>query len=102
MGNPETSPTLHVNSVVVASLDQVSSDLGGQTVLLSMRSAMYYGFEGIGSRLWELVQSPARVGDVCEAIATEYDVDAARAEFDTLAFLRQLLEKGLLEVRSGA
>lgn len=93
---------LTLESIVVASGDQVSSDLAGETVLLSMTSARYFGLGGVGSRIWSLVQSPVRVADVCAAIKNEYDVDAARAEADTMAFLNQLAEKGLLEVRSGA
>lgn len=88
-------------SIVVAGKDQVSSDLAGETVLLSMTSAHYYGFEGVGSRIWELVQQPARVSDLCATIMQEYDVTAERCEADVLAFLRSLDGKGLIEVRGG-
>ena len=87
---------------MVASQDQVSSDLAGETVLLSMTTAKYYGFEGVGSRIWELVQAPVRVSEVSATIAQEYEVEAGRAESDTLTFLGQLVQKGLLEVRGGA
>jgi hypothetical protein len=94
-----TSIALH--SIVVAGKDQVSSDLAGETVLLSMSSAHYYGFEGVGSRIWELVAEPMRVSDICNAIGNEYDVTAERCEADVLGFLRALDEKGLIEVRGG-
>ena len=87
-----------IESIVVASPDQVSSDLAGETVLLSMTSARYYGFEGVGSRIWELVSTPARVGDICATISQEYDVTPERCAADVLAFLRDLAMKGLLEV----
>jgi len=67
-----------------------------------MKTAKYYGFEGVGSRIWALAQSPIAVADICTTIALEYEVEPERAESDTLAFLSQLLDKGLLEVRSGA
>jgi hypothetical protein len=89
------------DSIVVASPDQVSSDLAGETVLLSMASARYYGLEGIGSRIWELVGTPTRVADVCDAITAEYDVTPERCEADVLAFLRDLAAKELIEVRVG-
>jgi hypothetical protein len=92
---------LSTQSIVVAGKDQVSSDLAGETVLLSMSSAHYYGFEGVGSRIWELIAEPMRVSDVCNMIGIEYDVTPERCEADVLGFLRALDEKGLIEVRGG-
>ncbi len=93
--------SITTRTIVAAGKDQVSSDLAGETVLLSMTSAHYYGFEGVGSRIWELIQQPMRVADVCATVASEYDVTPDRCESDVLAFLRALDEKGLLEVRGG-
>jgi len=88
-------------SVVCASDQQVSSDLAGESVLLSLETARYFGLPGVGSRIWELLRAPVRVSDICAAITSEYDVTPERCEADTLDFLRRLLEKGLLEVRGG-
>ena len=88
-------------STVVASKDQVSSDLAGETVLLSMQSAMYYGLDEVASRIWELVRDPIRVSEVRDAILSEYDVEPDRCEADVLTFLRELAAKGLIEVSNG-
>jgi len=93
---------ISTDSIVVATKDQVSSDLAGETVLLSMRSAIYYGLDEVASRIWELVREPTRVSEVRDAITREYDVDPERCEADVLAFLRALADKGLIEVADGA
>jgi hypothetical protein len=93
-GNREISPT----SMVVATKDQVSADIGGETILLSMNSAMYYGMESVASLIWSLLREPIRVSDICDAIVGEYDVEKNRCEADLLAFLRALAEKDLIEV----
>jgi len=89
-------------SIVVATKDQVSSDLAGETVVLSMQSAMYYGLDQVGSRVWELVREPIRVSDILDAIMNEYDVEPEQCEADVRAFLGELAAKGLIEVRDGA
>lgn len=94
--------TITLDSIVVASRDQVSSDLAGDTVLLSMTSAKYYGFAGVGSRIWALVATATPVRTVCDAIAAEYDVERAECEADVIGFLDQCVKSGLVEVRSGA
>lgn len=88
-------------SIVRASDHQVSSDLAGETVLLSLDTARYFGLPGVGSRIWSLLRAPVRVSEICAAITSEYDVSAERCEADTIHFLRQLLEKGLIEVQGG-
>lgn len=93
---------LSLSTIVAASRDQVSSDLAGETVLLSLTSAQYHGFSGVGARIWELIKEPVAVRAVCEAIVAEFDVSRERCEADVLAFLAQCHERGLIEVRSGA
>ena len=95
-------PIIHPGSVVVASKDQVASDLAGETVLLSMKTARYYGLANVGARIWSLVQEPVTVKSICQTIAREYDVTADRCESDVLTFLEKMAEQGLVEVRSGA
>jgi hypothetical protein len=96
-----TPPPLTLSSTVVASDNQVSSDLAGETVLLSLENARYFGFAGAGSRIWELIASPTRVADLCATLVREYDVQPDQCESDVLGFLRALEARGLLEVRGG-
>lgn len=102
MADHNTKQDITPDSIVVAGPEQVSSDLAGETVLLSMTSARYYGLEGIGSRVWELVSAPTLVSRICETIVAEYDVTPERCEADVLAFLREMAAKELIEVRGGA
>ncbi|HEU4993251.1 MAG TPA: lasso peptide biosynthesis PqqD family chaperone [Gemmatimonadaceae bacterium] len=104
MTSPAQNETrdLSTRSIVVAAKDQVSSDLGGETILLSMENAMYYGLDEVGSRIWELVREPVRVSDIRDVIADEYDVDVDRCEADVLAFLREMIAKGLVQIADGA
>ena len=92
---------IHPGTIVVASDDQVSSDLAGETVLLSMKTAHYYGLADVGAHIWSLVQTPTSVSDICTVIAREYDVSPAQCQADVVRFLENLAEHGLVEVRSG-
>ena len=93
---------ISLNSVVAATKEQVSSDLAGETVVLSMQSAMYYGMDELGSRIWELVRDPIQVASIVDAIVDEYDVERDRCEADVRAFLADLAAKGLIEVKDAA
>jgi hypothetical protein len=88
-------------SFVVASRDQVGSDLGGETVLLGLKSARYYGLQDVGARIWELLQTPIAVANICETICREYDVSPDQCEVDVIRFLDDLAGNELIEVRGG-
>jgi hypothetical protein len=101
MTTPDAPHSITLSSIVVASKDQVASDLAGEVILLSLTTAMYYGLNQVGARVWELVREPARVADVRDVIAREYEVEVQEAERDLLELLRQLAGAGLIEVRDG-
>lgn len=85
-------------STVVASSNQVSSDLGGEVAILDLKGGKYYGLDEVGARVWELIQKPAAVSEVQAAIVEEYDVEPALAQRDVLALLQRLAEEELIEV----
>lgn len=92
---------ISAGSIVVASKNQVASDLAGETVLLSMTTAHYYGLADVGARIWELIREPTTVSAICSVISNEYDVTPDRCEADVIQFLRDLASNGLIEVSSG-
>jgi hypothetical protein len=93
--------SIDVDSFVVASRNQVASDLAGETVLLSMTTAHYYGLADVGARIWELLREPIRVSAICSVVTSEYDVTPERCEEDVILFLKDLASNGLIEVSSG-
>ncbi|MFN3075564.1 MAG: PqqD family protein [Alphaproteobacteria bacterium] len=87
-------------SVVVARSGMPSASVSGETVLLSLENDEYYGMGLVGSRIWERIAVPIRVGDLCGLLAEVYDATPATIEADVLVFLKSLAAKGLLEIRS--
>jgi hypothetical protein len=91
---------LSPESVVVVSKDQMASDVAGETVILGLTAGRYYGLDAVGARVWQLIQTPARLADVRNTIVAEYDVEPQRCEADLLALLQKMADTGLIEVRS--
>jgi hypothetical protein len=91
---------LDARSVVVASKDQLASEIGGETVILGLSAGRYYGVDSVGGRIWQLVQEPASVAELQQRIVAEYEVEPERCEADLLRILQQMIDAGLVEVRS--
>ncbi len=101
MASTEPPRAISTTSVVVAAQDQVSSDLAGEAVILSLQTGRYYGLDAVGSRIWELVRTPTRVAAIRDAILQQYDVAPDRCEHDVLNVLHQLAAEGLVEISDG-
>lgn len=99
MTGSEAERTITTSSIVTAAKGQVSSDLAGEVVLLSLETGMYYGLDQVGVRVWELMKDPVRVADLCAAIVREYDVEAEQCERDVLELVHQMATAGLIEVK---
>jgi hypothetical protein len=85
-------------SSVVAAKDPVSCDLDGEAVILSVRNGIYYGLDGVGARVWSIVQEPRTVDEIRNILLKEYDVEADRCERDLLDLLQELAANGLIEI----
>ena len=88
------------DSIVVVSQDQVSSDLAGESVILNLKNGTYYGLNELGSVIWEFIQEPKTVADICENILQDYEVDAQTCSSSVQALLVDLVDAQLVEIRN--
>jgi Coenzyme PQQ synthesis protein D (PqqD) len=89
-------------STVVAAEDQVSCNLASEAVVLDLRAGVYYGLNTVGARIWNLIQEPKTVRQICEAIVEEFDVAPDRCQRDLVVILSDLATRGLIKVEDAA
>jgi hypothetical protein len=90
--------TLASTSVVAAATDQISCDLGGEEVILDLRSGVYYGLDVVGARIWRLVQQPLSVSDITDVVMSEFEVGQEECESDLRDFLATMIQHGLVGI----
>lgn len=81
---------------ICAISDQVSSDLDGETIVLNLASGQYFGLEGVGGDVWELLQKPTTIQAVCTEIQQRYEVEPHTCEADVTTLVTELLREGLV------
>ena len=87
-----------LDSIVVATKDQVSADLSGEAAILNLTSGIYYGLNEVGASIWKIIQEPKIVREIKETILHEFDVEPDQCEADVMALLNELLSRGLVEI----
>jgi hypothetical protein len=85
-------------SVVVATRDHLSAELGGEAVILDLSGGSYYGLNEVGAHIWGLLSTPTRVEEICTRVEEEFEVDPDRCREAVLQLLREMVGAGLIEV----
>ena len=93
-----TKITMAPNTTVTQTKELVSSDLDGETVLMSIETGKYYNMDPIGSRIWALIEEPLSVSKLCDILLGEFKVDREQCEKEVLTFLNKLTEDNLIQV----
>ena len=94
--------TISKSSIVLASKDNLSSELNGETIILDKKSGVYYGLNSVGAKIWNLIQEPKEVVEIRDAILAKYQIESERCESDILKLLEELAAEGLIEVQDEA
>lgn len=71
-------------------------EVDGELVLLSVQKNSYFGTDPVGTRVWQLLESPRTRQDLCAVLIKEYEVDADQCARDLRPFLDELQAEGLV------
>jgi Coenzyme PQQ synthesis protein D (PqqD) len=99
---PSDSEPIQLDCTLVASADQLSSDVNSEAVILDLKSGIYFGLNQVGARVWELLQEPRTVAEIRDQLLDAFDVEPQRCERELLDLLEHLRAERLVEVRHGA
>ncbi|HET6175532.1 MAG TPA: PqqD family protein [Candidatus Sulfotelmatobacter sp.] len=99
--------TLLIDETFVRSQSVVARVVAGETLIVPVRAkvgdlASIYSFNGTGSLIWKLLESPKSLAELATAVAQEYDVEPALAERDVTAFVSEMKSVGLVQVPTPA
>jgi hypothetical protein len=89
---PKPDDTVKIPSAVV------SQSSGRETFVAKIGTAMCYGLNQTGSRVWELLAQSHGMRTIAGTIAREYGVPRREVEHDVLALAYQLAQRDLIKV----
>jgi len=75
----------------------LSAQVGHEYVMMSEETGTCISLSETGRRVWELMEAPQSIWDLCATLASEYDAPMAAIRFDVLAFLDQLQREKALK-----
>jgi hypothetical protein len=99
MNTTAADTDIELSSRVVRSEAIDFTELDDTVVMMDVDEGRYYELDPVGARVWALIESGPRVGEVCDALAAEYDVAPETCREETGAFLGELSRLAVVQVR---
>lgn len=76
--------------------DVLIREIDGEAVLVNLESALYFGLDETGTRIWAWLVEQGRLGAVLDRLLETYEVERDEAEGDLLRLAGELLDQGLV------
>ena len=74
----------------------VEAEVGGELMALDIERGSCFGFNATATRIWQLIEKPCSLAELCDRLVAEHEVDYATCEAQTSAILVQLVDEGLI------
>lgn len=78
--------------------DWISAKVGDEIVMMSADQGKYIGLNDVGTRVWELIETPQSVESVIAALVEEFDVTAETCQAEVETFVEKLRDNKAIEV----
>ncbi len=75
-------------------------EMDGELVMMGLEQGEYYSLRDVAASLWQHLEEPRTLDELCDLIAGEYDVTASACREDVAAFLQDLTAKSMVDARS--
>ena len=92
------SENIGLDTIVAQASGLVTANMDGEKVMLSIEKGKYFGLNGIGSRIWELLEKPILVRAMVSVLLQEYDVEEKTCQQDVQVFLSKLYAQELVKI----
>lgn len=88
-----------VDTVVSRNSEIDDTDLDGEKVMMNLDKGQYFMMNEVGSRVWEIIESPISVKGIIDNLREEYEVDERTCMDTVVEFLGRLNKSELINVQ---
>jgi hypothetical protein len=87
---------LTADSHVARAETALSAEVGGELVALDVNRGVCYGLNPVGTRIWQLLETPRFAREIIDTLLSEYEISPEVCAEQTLNLLRDLLAAELV------
>lgn len=76
--------------------DVLEASMDDAMALMSMENGKYYGLNGVGKTIWELIENRIQFAAIIEELVSRFDVDKSTCEAEAKSFLIELAKRKVI------
>lgn len=89
---------ISAETILVRHSEPVTGLVDGEIVMMSISAGAYFGLNGVGSEIWNMLQEPMQVSAICDRLLARYEVDRETVMREVIRFAGEMLDRGLLRL----
>lgn len=79
--------------------DTLAARVDEDLVFFDADVGKYFATSGVGADVWELIESPRSIREICVELMERYEVEEETCLSDVLEFVTELVAAGVAELR---
>ncbi|ABC21624.1 PqqD family peptide modification chaperone [Rhodospirillum rubrum] len=87
-----------IDTVLVRTDHCLVSEIDNELVMMDVQSGHYFTLDAIGNNIWNRLEQPVRVGDLCVILEQAYAAPLDVITADVLRLLDSMAGEGLVKV----
>ena len=93
---------INLDQMVCKDKKIASRILDGEAIVLTPMNSKIYNLNETGSRIWAWLEDRPTVRELAARLQSEFKVDEKQAQADTIAFLEELVARGMITLSEGS
>lgn len=81
--------------------ETIFTTVGGEVVALDVAGGHCFGFDEVASAVWELLDQPRSIVEICAKLRGQFDVGEKQCSDDVTALLEGLVRDGIVTLSTG-
>jgi hypothetical protein len=90
------SMSVNLDTTLSHSSDILYAQAGTDGVMMNVETGRYYGLNSVAARIWEQLERPRTIAELCALVREEFEVDAQTCEAEVLKFVNELVANGIV------
>lgn len=74
----------------------ISGRLHDELVMMDLEQGKYFSLNPVATRIWDLLEEPHEIIEMCMLLAVEYEVDMAQCIEEVGKLLKEMVKLGLV------
>ena len=96
MNSKMTLPNLDTNQKISRQDGLIAVPMDGDLVMMNISTGTYFGINPVGVMIWELLETPHTMAQICHHMMEKYAVDQETCLRDVRNFVEQMLRENIV------